>query len=1105
MNILFVLYSDFTCNSINHIAPFAAELTRMGHACAVAVPYGLETIASVSHPRFQPLLFDRTLVDPCCFPDGRAADLLHVWTPREIAREFAFAYLAERPDTLLLVHLEDGERDITAAMLGIPSADFALFDDRELARQIPISYAHPRYAEYLLLLADGVTVIQDKLTSLVPPFISRLILYPGVDLALFQPRPPDPRLRAALGISAAERLIVYQGGMNPVVLDEIRDLYLAVGWLDRQGYDCRLIRTGPGRPPFLDSLPALCRKRVLDLGFVERQRLPELLALADVCVQPGRRTSFNDLRLPSKIPEWLAMAKPVLLPEANIATLLEDGGNCLLLREGTPQEIAAKCAWLFDHPDRARDMGQRGRQFAERHFALPEQARLLAEFYQRISAETLSADSRRVILAGIHPAAPPALFAYRKVCQLIQQSDQPLLVDDALVQSLREAADRAISPTRLLGRTRVDPAGDGAPEQGLRESEIQLQHAPADLRFLMRLFENLHHDTQLAFQSLTWRLGFAIAEAFRRLTFRKRIPLVQDHVTQTFRTYQNWRRKAMMQDGAAGPDMAGITFAQPSPPLRLTVQDAEHLRGEIARWKRCPLISILMPVYNVAACWLEAAVESVRKQIYPHWQICIVDDKSTRQETLSYLHGLQDQQIKIVFLEKNQGIAGASNTALALASGEFIALMDNDDELTPEALYEVAKVINEHDPDLIYSDEDKLTLDGKQVEPHFKPDYSPDLLFSMNYISHLSVYRRNLVEKIGGFRQGYEGSQDYDLVLRFLDHTHHVYHIPKILYHWRMIPGSTAASYESKSHAWEAGRAALEDTLKRRNIQGTAMLGNHEGTYRVRRTLLREPKVSIIIPFKDQATLLRHCLDSILEKTTYQNFEILGVSNNSTDPATLALMERYQACDPRIRFTCHDIPFNYSAINNHAVRLVAGEHLILLNNDMTVITPNWIEALLEHSQRPEVGAVGAKLYYPDGTVQHGGVIVGLGGVAGHFHKYFDREAPGYFCRLIVIQNLSAITAACLIVKKALYEKIGGFNEKDLAIDFNDIDFCLRLREKGYLNVFTPYCELYHHESKSRGVDDTPIKKQRFVKEIAYMRKRHSAILESGDPYYNPNL
>lgn len=688
-------------------------------------------------------------------------------------------------------------------------------------------------------------------------------------------------------------------------------------------------------------------------------------------------------------------------------------------------------------------------------------------------------------------------------------------------------------------------------ESALRQKDALLKKSVSDLKSLQRLFETLHHDTELAFASWTWRAGFAIAETGRKAGLLHRTPTVQDHIAQVVRNYRAWRRRQTQaldpNGGLAEEHFDEAAYLAQYPDVRDAIErgefasgrehfelqgqqeiasgvrpyqsrflaagdsaseeilDPEQCRKDIERWSRKPSISIIMPVYNVEPHWLEAAIRSVARQIYPYWELCIADDGSTRPETLDVLRRLDDPRYKIQFLERNRGIAGASNAALASAEGEYIAFLDHDDELTPDALYHVVKAIHQHEPDLIYSDEDKLSPQGYYLEPHFKPDYSPDLILSINYICHLSVYRKSLLDRTGPFRDGFEGAQDHDLLLRALDGAERIHHIPKILYHWRMIPGSTAARFDSKHYAWEAGRRAVEDALRRRGIAGEALLGQYPGSYRVKRTIQQRPLISILMPFRDHADLLRNCLDSILEQSTYANFELIGISNNSLEPETFAAMDHYAAKDPRIRFIRHDAPFNYAAINNFAARQAKGEHLLLLNNDMTVITPDWLEALLEQSQRPEIGAVGAKLYYPDDTVQHGGVIVGIGGIAGHAHKYAPRDEPGYFSRSHLIQNLSAVTAACLMVKKALYDKVGGMDERHLTVAFNDVDFCLRLREKGYLNIFTPYCELYHHESKTRGYEDTPRKKQRFAKEIAYMRKRHAAILRDGDPYYNVNL
>jgi glycosyltransferase involved in cell wall biosynthesis len=532
----------------------------------------------------------------------------------------------------------------------------------------------------------------------------------------------------------------------------------------------------------------------------------------------------------------------------------------------------------------------------------------------------------------------------------------------------------------------------------------------------------------------------------------------------------------------------------------------ENVKNELENFQKKPLISVVMPVYNVEPKWLGLAVESLKKQWYTNWELCLADDKSTNEETVAYLKSLNDPKIKTVFLETNVNISGASNAALSLAVGEYVALMDNDDELTPDAFYEVVKAINEEDAEFIYSDEDKLEMDGTFSDPHFKPDFAPDMFLSQNYISHLGVIKKELLDKVGGWELGLEGAQDYDLYLKVLELTDKIVHIPKVLYHWRKIPGSTAAEFSEKSYAQDAGVRALENALKRRSLSAKVQNGKYPGTYRVQYDIKDEPLVSIIIPFKDKPELLDMSINSVLDKSTYKNYEIIGVSNNSEEKETFEMMSLLEQKDSRVKFIEYNERFNYSAINNYAVNNFAkGEHIVLMNNDIEIITPEWIEELLQFSQRNDVGVVGAKLYYPDDTIQHAGVITGIGGIAGHSHKYFKKEAVGYFGRLHLIQNLSANTAALFMVKKFIFDELKGLNEEKLSIAFNDVDFCLRVQEKKYLNVFTPYCEAYHHESISRGAEDNPEKVKRFNSEVEYMKERHEKILNEGDPFYNVNL
>ena len=521
-----------------------------------------------------------------------------------------------------------------------------------------------------------------------------------------------------------------------------------------------------------------------------------------------------------------------------------------------------------------------------------------------------------------------------------------------------------------------------------------------------------------------------------------------------------------------------------------------------------PLFSIIIPTYNTEPKLLQACIESALNQSYPYFEICIADDASTEKNTLDCLQTIEksNNKIKISFRKKNGHISIASNSALAIANGDYIVLLDHDDLLAKNALLEVAKVINDHpDANIIYSDEDKIDVNGNRSEPHFKSSWNPDLLYSQNYISHLGVYRKSIIDTIGGFRVGFEGSQDYDLLLRAIDQCDRqgIYHIPKVLYHWRAIEGSTALDEGEKSYTLSAGEKALQEHFASRKEKVTVSLGCKANTYKVFWHYKTEPLVSLIIPTYNAHQITKQAIDSIINKTTYQNYEILLVDNNSDDPTSLAYFDEI-AKHSKVTLLKYPHPFNYSAINNFAAKQAKGEILGLINNDIEVINPEWLTEMVSHALRPDIGCVGAKLFYANDTIQHAGVILGLGGVAGHSHKHFPKDDFGYFCRLVITQNLSAVTAACLLVRKSIFKEVHGLNESDLTVAFNDVDFCLKVQQAGYRNLWTPYAELYHHESISRGAEDNPEKVARFNKEADYMKTVWHTH-KKPDPYYSTNL
>jgi len=515
-----------------------------------------------------------------------------------------------------------------------------------------------------------------------------------------------------------------------------------------------------------------------------------------------------------------------------------------------------------------------------------------------------------------------------------------------------------------------------------------------------------------------------------------------------------------------------------------------------------PKISIITPVWNTDRRLLKAAIDSVLNQVYENWELCIADGGSSEPHVKSILNEYlsRDKRIKVKLLEINKGIAGNSNEALIMANGEYIGLLDHDDALEPVALYEVVKLLNQNQKlDFIYSDEDKIDDKGNRFHPFFKPEWDPDLVLSCGFTNHLSIYRREIVNRIGGFRREFEWSQDYDLLLRFTEaiDERNIGHIPKVLYHWRQIEGSTSADPNAKDGlVIEAAKNALRDALRRRNIKAVVLDGKWPSSYRIKREIIGRPLVSIIIPTKDQIELLKRCISSIKTRSTYNNYEIIVVDNNSEKCETSEYLNNLDALILR-----YPHEFNFPKINNFAAEHAKGEYLIFLNNDTEVITPDWIQSMLEHSQRPEVGAVGCKLLYPDGSIQHAGVVLGMSpdqaaGVAGHIFNRFSYEDAGYFGMINVIRNYSAVTAAAMMVKRSVFMSVGGFDE-DLAICYNDVDLCLRLKDKGYSIIYTPYAELYHHESASRGnsVD---------LHEAEYMLSKWGSIIKK-DPNYSPNL
>ena len=540
--------------------------------------------------------------------------------------------------------------------------------------------------------------------------------------------------------------------------------------------------------------------------------------------------------------------------------------------------------------------------------------------------------------------------------------------------------------------------------------------------------------------------------------------------------------------------------------------DAERERQKNTVFDRMVKVSVLTPLWNTPENFLREMIESVQAQTYQNWELCLADGSDDAHAYVGEIcreYAAKDSRIVYKKLEKNGGIAENTNRCLEMATGEFVAPFDHDDLLHPCVLYEYVKVINEKDADYIYCDEATFKNGdvNQMITMHFKPDYAIDNLRANNYICHFSMFDKKLLEGTELYRTKFDGSQDHDMILRLTDKARNVVHVPKLLYYWRQHAGSVSSGVEAKPYVVESARGAVADHLRRHGFANFKITSTRafETIFKITYEIIGEPKISIIIPNKDHVEDLRRCITSIIEKSTYDNYEIIVVENNSETREIFAYYEEL-ANNPAVKIITYKGDFNYSAINNLGVSEASGEYVLLLNNDIQIITVNWMEELLMYAQRPDVGAVGAKLYYPDKTIQHAGVVIGLGAhrTAGHVHYRQKRENLGYMGRLCYAQNMSAVTGACLLVKKALYEEAGGLDES-FAVSLNDVDFCLKLRRLGYLNVFTPFAEAYHYESASRGSDMTGEAAARYNAESARFREKWKAELEAGDPYYNPNF
>jgi O-antigen biosynthesis protein len=884
--------------------------------------------------------------------------------------------------------------------------------------------------------------------------------------------------------------------------------------IKRYKRDIELVIMGRGRPEYITQLKEMVQaEQMMDrIRFIEYRDSPfGLMSQADIILVCSKSEALGRV-----IIEALSIKKPVIATDnGGIKEIITDGINGLLYTPGDYISLIEKINGLIDHPEKRKYLADNGYQTIKDKFTIENYGGKAYKAFIEVK------DEKSQVSRLLNRIMFDSIDNYYTITNNELLVQNKLLVDKMNnyestinIETEHKLHDCEIELNKLKNELHNQNILKGKTDNTLHwalsttdrtisSQKIIIHELEQNIRTNENKLQEVYNTNAWHFIQILWRIRMALlpydsyGEHIRKTIvnylyqiFHKPVQqnVVQGIVTNNINqlddsNYQKW-----------------ITENEPS-----TDELIEQIFQSI-NIKSKTLISIVMPVYFPPIQILKESIESVLNQTYPFWELCIVNgcpESPQITKTLNYYSEL-DSRIRVKHLDCNYGITGNTNMALNMVTGEFVGFLDHDDLLAPYSLFEVSKIItSNNNVDLIYSDEDKVTVDGIRYDAFFKPTFSPDYLRTNNYLAHFILVRHKLGMEIGWIQPGFEGAQDYDFVLRIAEKSRIIAHIPKILYHWRAILGSTAANSSEKSYASESGIKAIMEHLTRVGIPGSVTIGPGPTIYKVTYEIKEQPMISIIIPNKDQHNILQKCITSILDKTTYKNYEINIIENNSEENSTFELYKELNNSE-NINIINFQQTFNYSTINNFAAEQCKGDILVFLNNDTEIITPDWLQRMLEYAQRRDVGAVGAKLYYPDDTIQHAGVIIGMGGIAGHIYRLTDRNSLGRFAGAVLPRNYSAITGACLMIRRNVFNEIHGF-DTNYQLAFGDIDLCMRIRQNNYLIVLTPYAELYHYESKTRGLEDTEEKVKRFTRETDYFRYKWSTILEKGDEYYNPNL
>jgi GT2 family glycosyltransferase len=1094
MNILFVLYSDFRCNTSNPISAFSNQLILLGHDCVVIVPNNEESISHHPFHTFTPATYNKLLEYPeKYFKNGKKADLIHACTPRIGVSSFVINYMAKWPTPLIIFH-EDNEEWITKKYLDISENEFNKILSDDYYGILPKSISHPIEYRSFLSLADKVLVIQPKLLVDIPSWVDSDVIMLGVDLNLFSPQKIDQNYLTKFGIEKDEKVIVYTGGIDKYKLPAIKELIKAVQNLNRSGIRCHLIRTGEVQAHLKDELDEAKLSYIHDLGIINKNEIPKLLNHANVLIQPGFINEFEDLRLPGKLPEFMAIGKPVIIPNVNISFLLRDNEDVIILNRGDAQEIEEKCKKLFYDEKLQNKLSINSRQFAIKHFNIITQAKYLERNYIS-TIEKFSIDKARIyweeaFKRGLQSSSKLKFESLQSSFNLDIFNSEKTNITNNILNKLNQLIfnyeQRLLIYEKCLSE---------------RNSKINKQNsAIIENEFFNKKIIN---ELNQLLVSRSWKLTKPLREINRLIVLvnqiNKRV-IVSIKINGLLWSVKRIILKILNKDNT----YKSTYIIKNKNDYDEWINRYENISLEQNKLSNLNKKDNDIPFYSIINCNLIdddsiffEIIKNINLQTYDNWELLLY----VKYDKFNHFENLLKRELfykKVKIFKENLSKNFNEEDAINQANGNWIVFL-NKAKLLRWALSIISnEIIINPKLKIIYSDDDIYNINGTRSNPNFKPDLNIDLFYSNDYIGDSVFYSKELITRIGNIRPKFKNARFFDLRLRCLDvlNSNQIKHSPYLLFHYQ--------NEESDLISSQIGRIiSLQESFIKKSINATA-ISDLFGIIRIRYHLNNNhPLVSIIIPTRDKVDLLKKCIESIFEKTIYNNYEIIIVDNNSIEQKTFEYFDLISK-KHNVKIISDKREFNYSALNNYAMKFADGEFLVLLNNDIEIISTDWLLELIGIASQPNVGVVGARLWYPDNTLQHGGVILGVGSGANHAHTGLKKGQTGYQYRAICLQSMSVVTAACLAVRKELYESVGGLDEVNLPVAFNDVDFCLKILEKNLRNVWTPYAELYHHESVSRGNDDSPKKRKRFNSELRYIQSKWLKYIHH-DPAYNSNL